>query len=151
MTTITRFNIRVYGLLFNSSNDVLLVHERIGNFAFTKFPGGGLELGEGIADCLIREFREETGIEVELVRHLYTTDFFQQSAFRETDQLISVYYEVRALSGLEKLRFDEHEIVTGGRKETLQFEWVSLDILNEEKLTFPIDKKLVREIIKKPQ
>lgn len=150
MTTITRFNIRVYGLLFNSSNDVLLVHERIGNFAFTKFPGGGLELGEGIADCLIREFREETGIEVELVRHLYTTDFFQQSAFRETDQLISVYYEVRALSGLENLRFDEHEILTGGRKETLKFEWVSLDILNEEKLTFPIDKKLVREIIKKP-
>ena len=89
---INRFTIRVYGLLINEQNQVLLVHERMPEIEFTKFPGGGLEFGEGTADCLIREFKEETGLDVQVKRHLYTTDFFQQSAFRKTDQLIAIYY-----------------------------------------------------------
>src|SRR5688500_15254353 len=93
---VNRFNIRVYGILINEKDEVLLVNETMGGFSFTKFPGGGLEFCEGIADCLKREFSEETGLEITLNRHLYTTDFFQQSAFRKTDQLISVYYLVKA-------------------------------------------------------
>ena len=45
-------NIRVYGIIINDENQVLLSDElRFGN-AFTKFPGGGLEWGEGTKDCL---------------------------------------------------------------------------------------------------
>jgi ADP-ribose pyrophosphatase YjhB (NUDIX family) len=134
-----RFNIRVYGILENSSNEVLLVHERINDFAFTKFPGGGLEFGEGIKDCLIREFREETGLTVEVSDHVYTTDFFQESAFCNTDQLISVYYRVKSGNTLS-IRLDEHEIQNNGRTESLRFFWVKREELKESMLTFPIDK-----------
>ena len=56
--TLKRFNIRVYGLLLDQGR-VLVSDEFIRGQRVTKFPGGGLELGEGTKDCLIRELREE--------------------------------------------------------------------------------------------
>ncbi len=135
---LSRFTIRVYGIL-EHRNQLLLVEEKINNFQFTKFPGGGLELGEGIKDCLIREFKEETGLDIEAGDHLYTTDFFQQSAFRQTDQLVAVYYKVKVIGDVH-IRLDEHEISVNGRSEWLRFFWMPKDELNEKHLTFPIDK-----------
>jgi len=43
----------------------------------TKFPGGGLQFGEGTIDCIKREFREELGCEIGVLKHFYTTDYFQ--------------------------------------------------------------------------
>lgn len=137
---VSRLNIRVYGLLFNDANEVLLVHEKIGPVHFTKFPGGGLDLGEGIRDCLVREYKEETGIDIEIESHFYTTDFFLVSAFRETDQLISVYYKVKALQHVSNIRLDEFDIENDGRIEQLRFFWVPLSDLHEDMVTFPIDK-----------
>ena len=57
-----------------------------------KFPGGGLEYGEGLIDGLSREFEEEMGQKIYNVKHYYTTDFFQRSSFKYTDQLLSIYY-----------------------------------------------------------
>lgn len=142
-TKINRLNIRVYGLLMNEHREVLLSKEKIGDIHFTKFPGGGLELGEGIKECLIREFSEEVSISVEVESHFYTTDFFLQSAFRETDQLISVYYKVTTSNPIESIRLDEFDIMNDGRLEQQQFIWVPLEQLEEEMVTFPIDKVVV--------
>ena len=92
------FNVRVYGILVNKQNEVLISDEQLGNFAFTKFPGGGLEYGEGIIDALKREFIEECNLEIDVIRHLYTTDFFEKSSFNDS-QIISIYYLVRPKSG----------------------------------------------------
>jgi len=143
--TIQRFNIRVYGLLI-WDNQILLVNEKIGNFHFSKFPGGGLEYGEGTKECLIREFKEETGMNVEISNHFYTTDFFQQSAFKETDQLISIYYYVHPLDNPSKIRLDEFEIENKGKTEKLQFFWVKLEELKIEQLNFPIDQLVAKMI-----
>ena len=140
---INRFNIRVYGLLENNNNELLLVNERIGDFAFTKFPGGGLELGEGTIDGLKREFKEELGIDVEVKGHFYTTDFFQQSGFKPTDQLISIYYRVESLHPLSHIRLDAFEIYNDGKTEELQFFWQPKNTLHPDLVTFPIDKHVV--------
>jgi ADP-ribose pyrophosphatase YjhB (NUDIX family) len=143
---INRLNIRVYGLLFNSDGDILLSRERIGSFSFTKFPGGGMEFGEGTRECLIREFKEEVNIDIEVWEHFYTTDFFQQSAFRETDQLISIYYKVISPSGTDAIRLDEFTIENDGRMEQQQFVWVPLQELTSNHVTFPIDKVVVEKL-----
>ncbi len=143
---INRFTIRVYGLLINQQNQVLLVHERMPEMEFTKFPGGGLEFGEGTADCLIREFKEETGLDVQVKRHLYTTDFFQQSAFRKTDQLIAIYYLLNSVETQIELPENEIVIDIGGRKEYLRFFWVDINELTEDLVSFPIDKLLISKI-----
>jgi ADP-ribose pyrophosphatase YjhB (NUDIX family) len=146
---ITRFNIRVYGLLFNEYNQVLLVNEQINGFRFTKFPGGGLEFGEGISDCLIREFKEETGLDIHGLTHFYTTDFFQTSAFKPNDQIISVYYEVHTNNNWRNIRLDDHEVNNGNRAEFLRFEWVDMEKLNADKFTFSIDKLVCEKLITK--
>ncbi len=148
-TPLTRFNIRVYGLLFNEYNQILLVHEKINEFQFTKFPGGGLEFGEGIVDCLIREFKEETGLEIHGLTHFYTTDFFQTSAFKPNDQIISVYYEVHTKNDWRKVKLHDHEVYNGNRKEYLRFEWVDIENLSTDKLTFPIDKLVCEQLMDK--
>ena len=50
------FNLRVYGILINEQNQLLVSDEYIRGMKITKFPGGGLEFGEGTRDCLKREF-----------------------------------------------------------------------------------------------
>ncbi len=90
------FNVRVYGIVIED-NQVLICDELINGYKMTKFPGGGLEFGEGTIDCVIREFNEEMNIEVEVIEHIYTTDFFQQSAFNSKEQMLSIYYKIKLL------------------------------------------------------
>jgi len=88
-----QFIIRVYGIILNEKNEVLLTDEFQLGMKMTKFPGGGLNYGEGTVDCLRREFREECNEqELKNIRHFYTTDFFQEALFYEHHQLISIYY-----------------------------------------------------------
>ncbi|MCX6190488.1 MAG: NUDIX domain-containing protein [Bacteroidetes bacterium] len=133
---INRFNIRVYGIALNIKKEVLLCTENHQSILFTKFPGGGLEFGEGIADCLQREFGEETNTSITIIKHFYTTDFFQRSAFIKTDQLISVYYLVKLNHELAGLHFSH-------QNTTLHFFWKPIQELSEEDVTFPIDKHVV--------
>jgi hypothetical protein len=51
--------IRVYGILINEQQQILVSDEFIRGMYVTKFCGGGLEEGEGTRDCLRREFMEE--------------------------------------------------------------------------------------------
>ena len=84
------FNVRVYGLIINHNNEVLVSDEEEYGIRFSKFPGGGLEFGEGLLDGLKREFIEECNAEIEIISHFYTTDFFEKSSFNDS-QVISVY------------------------------------------------------------
>lgn len=144
---INRLNIRVYGLLINQQNEILLVDEQIDDFKFTKFPGGGLELGEGTADCLKREFMEECNLAIDVKAHYYTTDFFQQSAFIPTDQLISIYYKVEPLQFPVEINLEPFTVQEYGKTETLHFKWVKLASLKPEQLTFPIDKLVCQMLL----
>lgn len=69
------FNVRVYGILLDNEKRLLVSDEFIRGAYITKLPGGGLEFGEGTRDCLKREFKEETGLDVTIGEHIYTTDF----------------------------------------------------------------------------
>lgn len=149
MTLPVRFNIRVYGLWMNRKNEILLVHESINDFHFTKFPGGGMEPGEGTLDCLKREFREELKLHIEVGEHFYTTDFYQPSVFKTGDQLVAIYYKVHAAHEPES--FEKHTEVTDGKIETMNFEWIPLHRLSPHMLTFPIDQLVCEKILNPAQ
>jgi len=144
---IDHFNVRVYGLLFNDKNELLLADEFcLGQF-MTKFPGGGLEFGEGLIAGLRREFREELGIEIEDIQHFYTTDFYQVSAFRPKGQLISVYYKVKSMDE-SKIKVVNNVFENLNPVEDTQvFRWVNLESLSPDQLTWPIDRHVV-ELLK---
>jgi len=148
------FNMRVYGILINEKKQVLVSDEFIrGNF-YTKFCGGGLELGEGTIDCLKREFMEEMNLKVEVTSHLYTTDFYQVSAFNPSHQIISIYYYVKALEEITvplrtaPFQFDEEQLKVYAEKgETETFRFVEWDHFSPEAVSLPIDK-IVAAIVK---
>ena len=141
------FNVRVYGLLINDANQVLISDEQEYGMRFTKFPGGGLEYGEGLTEGLKREFVEECDTEVEVISHFYTTDFFVKSAFNDS-QIISVYYLVKAVSDLrfitKNTMFD-----FDGEGDILQaFRWMKLSELSVDDFTFPTDQYVADLLIK---
>src|SRR5439155_776372 len=108
----------------------------------TKFPGGGLQFGEGTRDCLKREMIEETGQEVEVFDHFYTTDFFQISIFDSTKQVISIYYRFRFVDPVRfqiKIKpYDFDELKEGAQS----FRWIRLSDLKKEDMSLPIDQKV---------
>ncbi len=139
------FNVRVYGLLINNRNEVLISDELSGGRMFSKFPGGGLELGEGLIDALKREFMEECNAEVEVLGHLYTTDFYEQSSFNDS-QILSIYYMVREVHPLllnfktKPFDFDEGALQA--------FRWIALDELKTDDVTFKTDKNAIELLLK---
>ncbi|SEN50975.1 NUDIX domain-containing protein [bacterium A37T11] len=140
------FNIRVYGFLVNDKAELLISDEKEYGMLFSKFPGGGLELGEGLVDGLKREFQEECGAIIEVHEHIHTTDTYVQSAFNDS-QVIAVYYKVKLLSPIlypiKTKKFD-----FGSDQEPLQaFRWVSLETFNERELTFEIDKQALNKFL----
>lgn len=146
--TISRFNIRVYGLLLHEGR-VLVADELIKGHRITKFPGGGMEFGEGAKDCLVREIREEIGLDAFDVEHFYTTDFFQESAFRPGDQIISIYYTFRvadpAAIPVSAVPFDFKQEA----HDEESFRWLDLSDARPEDATLPIDRVVLAMLIGK--
>lgn len=142
------FNIRVYGILIDNQNRLLVSDEFIRGNYYTKLPGGGLEIGEGTRDCLKREFMEETGLDVTIGEHFYTTDFFQISAFNNKDQIVSIYYRVFPNESInietKQTAFDfTPQQVADPTKEAEVFRWIPCKDLTEKDVSLPIDKVVI--------
>lgn len=132
-----KFTIRVYGIIFRSGS-LMLSKELILGKSYVKFPGGGLEFGEGTRSALEREIFEETGWKARVKEHFYTTDFFQRSSFHPfPTQVISIYYfadivEERVDENIEP----EHELI-----------WLPEESLSPAAVDLPIDKVVMKQLI----
>ena len=146
--------LRVYGILINENKQVLVSDEFIRGHYYTKFPGGGLEFGEGTRDCLKREFKEEMDLSVAVEDHIYTTDFFQMSAFNPADQIIAIYYFAKALEPIraplrsKEFDFDAAQLkIYQERNEIETFRFIEWEDFSADRITLPIDK-IVATLVK---
>jgi 8-oxo-dGTP diphosphatase len=143
----SRFNVRAYFLLFNETNDAVIVSDELifGN-AYTKFPGGGVDFGEGPADTVIREAMEELKQTIEVTDHFYTTDFYVPSFFHPADQIISIYYTARMIGPQQFI----DSVVAFDFKQQIyneeSFRWVKLSNIQEDMFHFAADKKVASMI-----
>ncbi|WEK70551.1 MAG: NUDIX hydrolase [Candidatus Chryseobacterium colombiense] len=126
---IDKINIRVYACVVKNKKVLTLFEEYAGE-ALMKFPGGGLEYGEGVLECLHREFEEELNVKVEIVEHFYTQEDFLVSRFRENEQLLTIYYIVNIINEEDFLILDPCIEKT---------EWIDIDQPHNP-FPLPIDK-----------
>lgn len=147
-------SVRVYGILMDADKRVLVSDEYIRGNYYTKFPGGGLDFGEGTRDCLQREFMEEMQLKIEAGNHIYTTDFFQMSAFNPAHQILSIYYFANALEEIKvplrdkPFAFDEHQLAIYQQTQQIEtFRFIPWEEFSEASVTLPIDK-VVAELIR---
>lgn len=111
-----------------------------------KLPGGGLELGEGPAECVVREFAEELDVNVKIGRLLHTTSGFVQSAFRKNEQVIAIHYLIKCEEEIKS--YDTIQTTNVGRENIHHFEWREL---NKELLchfTFEMDREALSQLSK---
>ncbi|AZL09138.1 MAG: NUDIX hydrolase [Brevibacterium aurantiacum] len=122
-----------YAVIVNDDREILLSWFNGGNepaHALWTLPGGGIEFHESIETGTIREIKEETGFDAELVRPLTTHTFTENRSSSSRRRTVSrpfkgvrVVYEAR---------------ITGGTLGTLEVdgttdraEWLALDSLAE--------------------
>ena len=129
---IKSFNLRVYALIIDEEY-ILVSRELIMGKYLYKFPGGGLEYGEGLTEGIQRESMEEMNQNLKDIEHFYTTDFYQQSQFDSKDQLIAIYYKAKLTSKINnKLKVPIEDFPV--------FEWKKIIDFSGEDLHFPTDK-----------
>jgi len=148
MSKIVQFTIRVYAIIFNQNAEILLSDEFALGMPITKFPGGGMEFGEGTIDCLHREAMEEFGQDLDVLDHFYTTDFFQAAITRPEFQLVSIYYFAK-LKEKPKFKISSVPNVSPVQIEgDIAFRWFPVHMLCADTMTLPIDKIVAEKINK---
>ena len=134
---INKINVRIYATVLKDRK-ILALHEEYAGAQLLKFPGGGLEFGEGILECLHREFEEELNLKIKNLQHFYTQEYFLVSKFRDSEQLLTIYYTAEIV--------DENDLII--RDSCIEkIEWISLDT-EENPFPLPIDK-IVFDLLKK--
>ena len=135
---IDKINVRVYATIVKD-NKVLVLHEEYVGEQLMKFPGGGLEFGESVLECVQRELDEELNIKVKNIEHLYTQEDFLVSKFRNSEQLLTIYYLAEMIDENELLIMDPC---------IDKIEWVSLET-KENPFPLPIDKIVFEKLKEK--
>lgn len=118
----------VYGIVIHEGKILLSPQFKKGH----DIPGGGVDLGEKLEDAVVREVKEETGIDVK-VRELLTvhSNFFAATHNKDRDdiyyQSIMLYYKCEMVGGeISNEGFDEYEQEYAGTAE-----WVSVEKIDE--------------------
>ena len=93
-----RVRARVSGLCWEGGKLLMVNHQGLSRGDFWAPPGGGLEFGMGVRECLEKEFLEETGLLIRAGSFLFACEFIQQPL-----HAIELFFEVRVAGGaLEK-------------------------------------------------
>ena len=97
-----QLRIRICGICVQDNKILLINHSGLNESnEFWSPPGGGLQFGETIEECLKREFLEETNTIILVGKFLKIREFLKPPL-----HAIELYYEVKIASGIVKKGFD---------------------------------------------
>ena len=139
-----KFNYRVCAILLDQDR-ILVMHDERSPYFY--LPGGRVKMGERAEDAVLREVREELGVEAKIVRPLWLDQaFFNEDVDRMDYHELCLYFlldvsETDLLSRGETFTRQE-------RRHTHTFQWLPFDRLRDEYL-YPLFLKT--EICRLPE
>ena len=119
--------VRVCAALIRNDSVLMVRHVEPDDDYWT-LPGGKIESGETPEEAVVREFAEETGIEVSVTRPIWECPFPEFSETREVGFLVEA-----DLSSVPSLGFDPEQSHLPQHARVLQgVAWCRLDALRED-------------------
>jgi len=94
-----------------------------------EFPGGRLEKGETMEECIVREIKEELNIDIAIIKKFMVV---------RNEEIELHVFIARYLEGEIKLNFHQDA------------KWIGLEELNEHEF-LPLDRKIVERLLKAKQ
>jgi 8-oxo-dGTP diphosphatase len=86
---------RVCGICMQEEKILLVKHNSIGTKGYLWAPpGGGIEFGESMEQTLVREFAEETGLEIEVGRFLFVNEYIYAPL-----HAVELFFQVKVTGG----------------------------------------------------
>ena len=112
-----KLRVRVCGILIENEKILMVKHEPMGETGVLWAPpGGGMDFGQSAEANLKREFREETGLETEIIRYLFINEYLTPPL-----HAIEVFFEVKRTGGVLQTGTDPEMDKKGQIIKKIQF------------------------------
>jgi 8-oxo-dGTP diphosphatase len=121
-------------VIWNHSGQILIDRRKIGGTmgGLWEFPGGKIEVGETVAECIVREIREELGIEITVGEQLISIEHIYPQF-----QLTLIVHHCQHISGTpQPIESDEIQWITVSDLDKYQFPAANVEIINAIQLGF---------------
>lgn len=122
-------------IVYNDKNEILFIkNKKWGNWSI---PGGHIEIGEKAEDTIVREVKEETGLDVGEIEFVGVQDGINPKNFYEKRHFVFLNYFAKVIGGKEK-KSEEME----------EYQWVPARKALEEDLSDSV-RPLVEQFVAK--
>ena len=129
-----RPRVRVAGILIEDDRILLIEHTK-NNRKYWLVPGGGVDWGESAAEALIREFKEETSLDIEVEKFLFISETIAPD---KQKHVINLYFKIKkAENSSNIMKLGEEEMLTDLR-------FIPEDEIKNIKLYPSIKEKLIK-------
>lgn len=89
-----KVNLRVSAIIFYEGKLVLVKHYKEGYGDYYLLPGGGLEHSESLEECVVREVKEECGLDVKVDRLA-----FYKQVYTNSDDSLDIIFSCNVIDG----------------------------------------------------
>jgi len=123
-----RLRVRTCGICIQHDALLLVNHHGLYDHHFWAPPGGGMAYGESAIDCLVREFKEETGLIVEVGQLAFCAEVFHPPL-----HAVELYFFVKAIGG-DLMTGRDPETTTQVISDARFMSWKEIDALDRQHL-----------------
>lgn len=121
--------LRACGICIDNEQLLLVNHHGLTEGDFWAPPGGGVQFGEAAANCVAREFLEETGLEIKVRDFLFACEFISQPL-----HAVELFFLVEKVGGELRRGFDPET----GNKQIIQgvkfMSWGEIESMSKSSL-----------------